>query len=76
MADAEMRYMDEKLYDFIEKFEEMTDYDNSREAQRELADRLENIPMGMILNQPLKTPQPEKEVETEKREKTGLDFKV
>ena len=76
MADAEMRYMDEKLYRFIEKFEDMTDYDNSREAQRELAERLQNIPLGMILNQPLQTTHQKQEIETEKREKNGLNFKV
>lgn len=54
MTHAEMRYMDNELHSFIEKFMDLGNYESSREAQKELAQRLENIPLGMLLNQPLK----------------------
>lgn len=54
MTEAEMRYIDQDLWNFIQKFCELGDYDSTREAQKELAERLENIPFGMILNQPIK----------------------
>lgn len=50
---TEMKYISEELWEFIEKFKEMGDYDHYTDAQVELAQRLENMPIGMLLNQPL-----------------------
>jgi len=60
---AEMRYIDQELWDFIQKFQELTNDSSTRQTQRKLAKRLNNIPIGMILNQPLKEKTKEKNEE-------------
>jgi len=66
---AEMRYIDQELWDFIQKFQELTNDNSTRQTQRKLAKRLNNIPLGMILNQPL---QQETTNKKEKQEKPGF----
>ena len=61
--EAEMRYIDNQLWEFIQKFQELTDAETARQSQRKLAQRLNNIPLGMLLNQPL---QEQKENKKEK----------
>jgi len=58
---SEMRYIDQDLWNFIEKYADLGNYDSYSKAQEDLAQRLQNIPLGMILNQPLKKEQEEKE---------------
>jgi len=54
MSEAEMRYIDNQLWEFIQKFQELTDGDSARESQRKLAQRLNNMPLGLILETPKK----------------------
>lgn len=58
---AEMRYMDNQLHQVIQRFKELSNYNSNREAQKQLAQRLEQIPFGMLLNQPLQDKKKEKE---------------
>lgn len=58
--EAGMKYIDGKLYQLIEQFEELGDFDNKRQAQRTLAEQIEEMPLKKIL--------PEKE---ENKEKTS-----
>jgi len=62
---SEMRYIDQDLWNFIQKYAELGNYENYSKAQQDLAHRLQNIPLGMILNQPLKQEQQKEEKEAE-----------
>lgn len=62
---SEMRYIDQDLWDFIEQYADLGNYDNYSKAQQDLAQRLQNIPLGMILNQPLKQEQKKEKAEKE-----------
>lgn len=44
-----MKYMDGELYELIQDFEELGDFDNSREAQRKLARAVRGLPLNMLL---------------------------
>jgi len=60
--DAGMRYIDGKLYSVIQRFQELGNFESNREAQRALAEKLEQLPFGQLL------PEPGEKVEKEEKE--------
>lgn len=48
-----MRYIDGKLWRLIQNFQELGNFDNSKEAQRELAERIGNLEVETLLKTPV-----------------------
>lgn len=63
--DTDMRYIDGDLWKIIQQFKQLGNYKSTRAAQQELAQQLQQIPLGQILATP-----PEKE------EKNGTGLKI
>jgi hypothetical protein len=50
--EAGMKYIDGELYQIIKEFEDLGNFDNARQAQKKLAEKLRGIPLGKLLNPP------------------------
>lgn len=69
---AEMRYISNELYQFIQQYQNTANHDNMVEAQRDLTQKLKQIPLGMIINPPLNTENTE--TTKEKNEKNFIQI--
>lgn len=50
-----MRYIDKELWKVLENFKDLGDFDNTREAQRRLAEKLQQMPLGTLLQETKET---------------------